>query len=128
MNEKLAIFGGKKTFDDSIECLKVRGMMVSFGNASGPLSDINVPKVIQPKGLYLVRPSMQQYLSTREELDEASKTMFEKISSGKVKIKIFKKYKKTSPKTMLLLIAFLLWILEGFGLDIGRVLGGGWRL
>ena len=50
-------------------------------------------EVIQPKGLYLVRPSMQQYLSTREELDEASKTMFEKISSGKVKIKIFKKYK-----------------------------------
>ena len=41
----------------------------------------------------IVRPSMQQYLSTREELDEASKTMFEKISSGKVKIKIFKKYK-----------------------------------
>ena len=84
---------GKKTFDGSIECLKTRGMMVSFGNASGPLSDINVPKVIQPKGLYLVRPSMQQYLSTREELDEASKTMFEKISSGKVKIKIFKRYK-----------------------------------
>ena len=84
---------GKKTFDGSIECLKVRGMMVSFGNASGPLSDINVPKVIQPKGLYLVRPSMQQYLSTRKELDEASRTMFEKISSGKVKIKIFKKYK-----------------------------------
>ena len=52
-----------------------------------------MPKVIQPKGLYLVRPSMQQYLSTREELDEASKTMFEKISSRKVKIKIFKKYK-----------------------------------
>ena len=66
--------------------------MVSFGNSSGPLSDINVPKVIQPKGLYLVRPSMQQYLSTREELDEASKTMIDKISSGKIKIKIFKKY------------------------------------
>ena len=84
---------GKDTLDGSIECLAIRGMMVSFGNASGPLSDINVPKVIQPKGLYLVRPSMQQYLSTREELDEASKTMFEKISSGKIKIKIFKKYK-----------------------------------
>ena len=71
----------------------MRGMMVSFGNASGPLSDINVPKVIQPKGLYIVRPSMQQYLSTREELNEASKIMFEKISSGKVKVEIFKKYK-----------------------------------
>ena len=84
---------GKDTLDGSIECLKVRGMMVSFGNASGPLSDINVPKMLQPKGLYLVRPAMQQYLSTKEELDEASKIMFEKISSGKVEINIFKKYK-----------------------------------
>ena len=84
---------GKDTLDGSIECLATRGMMVSFGNASGPLSDINVPKMLQPKGLYLVRPAMQQYLSTKEELDEASKIMFEKISSGKIKIKIFKKYK-----------------------------------
>jgi NADPH2:quinone reductase len=84
---------GKDTLDGSIECLAVRGMMVSFGNASGPLSDINVPKMLQPKGLYLVRPAMQQYLSTKEELDEASNIMFEKISSGKVKINIFKKYK-----------------------------------
>ena len=68
-------------------------MMVSFGNASGPLSEINVPKLIQPKGLYLTRPSMQQYLGTKEELDEGSKILFEKISSGKVKIEIFKEYK-----------------------------------
>ena len=84
---------GKDTLNGSIECLATRGMMVSFGNASGPLSEINVPKILQPKGLYLVRPAMQQYLSTREELDEASNIMFEKISSGKVKINIFKKYK-----------------------------------
>jgi NADPH:quinone reductase len=83
---------GKDTLEGSLKCLSTRGMMVSFGNASGPLSDINVPKMLQPKGLYLVRPAMQQYLSTKEELDEASKIMFEKISSGKVKIKIFKKY------------------------------------
>ena len=84
---------GKDTLEGSLESLSIRGMMVSFGNASGPLSDINVPKMMQPKGLYLVRPAMQQYLATRDELDEASKTMFEKISSGKIKIKIFKKYK-----------------------------------
>ena len=60
--------------------------MVSFGNASGPLSDINVPKMLQPKGLYLVRPAMQQYLSTKEELDEASKIMFEKIVLEKLKL------------------------------------------
>ena len=84
---------GRDTLNGSIECLATRGMMVSFGNASGPLSDINVPKMLQPKGLYLVRPAMQQYLSSKEELDEASKILFEKIISGKVKINIFKKYK-----------------------------------
>ena len=84
---------GKNTLEGSLECLSVRGMMVSFGNASGPLSDINVPKLIQPKGLYLTRPSMQQYLSTKEEIDEASKVLFEKVTSGKIKVEIFKEYK-----------------------------------
>ena len=67
--------------------------MVSFGNASGLLSEINVQKMIQPKGLFFTRPSMGQYLDTKNELDEASKMLFEKIESGKVKINIFKKYK-----------------------------------
>ena len=84
---------GKSTFEKSVKCLKERGMMISFGNASGALDPIDVPKSLQPKGLFFVRPSMGQYLHTREELDEASKTMFEKISSGKVKVEIFKKYK-----------------------------------
>ena len=84
---------GKNTLEGSLECLSIRGMMVSFGNASGPLSEINVPKLIQPKGLYLTRPSMQQYLSNKEDLEEASKILFEKVSSGKVKIEIFKEYK-----------------------------------
>ena len=84
---------GKSTFTKSLECLKTRGMMVSFGNASGALDPINVPKMLQPKGLFFVRPSMGQYLSTNEELEEAAKVLFEKISSGKVKIEIFNKYK-----------------------------------
>ena len=84
---------GKSTLESSLECLSVRGMMVSFGNASGPLADINVPKSLQPKGLYFIRPSMQHYLSTREEINEGAKILFEKIKSGKVKIEIFKKYK-----------------------------------
>ena len=84
---------GKSTFEKSLQCLKTRGMMVSFGNASGSLSPIDVTKMLQPKGLFFVRPSMGQYLSTDEELNEATKMLFEKISSGKVKIEIFKKYK-----------------------------------
>ena len=85
--------GGKHTFENSLKCLSVRGTMVSFGNASGALSPIDVPKLLQPKGLYFVRPSMQQYLNTREEINEGSKILFEKIGSGKIKIEIFKKYK-----------------------------------
>ena len=84
---------GKSTFEKSTQCLKIRGMMVSFGNASGALSPIDVPKTLQPKGLFFTRPSMGQYLSNSEELNEASKFLFEKISSKKVKVEIFKKYK-----------------------------------
>ena len=84
---------GKSTFEKSLECLRTRGMMVSFGNASGALDPINVPKMLQPKGLFFVRPAMGQYLGTKEELQEAAKVLFEKISSGKVNIEIFKEYK-----------------------------------
>ena len=84
---------GKSTFEKSCECLQVRGTMISFGNASGALNPIDVTKVLQPKGLYFVRPSMQQYLRNSEELNDAANMLFEKIISGKIKIKIYKKYK-----------------------------------
>ena len=84
---------GKNTFAGSIECLKIRGMMVSFGNASGPVSNIDVKKIIQPKGLYFTRPSMGQYLGTKDEIKEGADILFKKIKFGKVKIEIFKKYK-----------------------------------
>ena len=84
---------GKSTFESSIECLKMRGMMVSFGNSSGSLSNIDVKKMIQPKGLYFTRPSMGQYLGTNDELIEATNTLFNKINLGQIKVEIFKKYK-----------------------------------
>ena len=84
---------GKSTFEKSCECLQVRGTMISFGNASGTLDPINVSKILQPKGLYFVRPSMQQYLRNSDELNEAANMLFEKISSGKIKVEIHNKYK-----------------------------------
>jgi NADPH:quinone reductase len=83
---------GHDTLEGSLKSLKVRGTMVSFGNASGPLPEINVPKLIQPKGLYLTRPAMHLYLGTREELLAGAKVLFEKIESGVIKIEIFKRY------------------------------------
>jgi NADPH2:quinone reductase len=84
---------GQNTFEGSIKCLKIRGMMVSFGNSSGPVANIDVKKVIQPKGLYFTRPVMGQYLGTKDEIKEGANMLFEKVKLGKIKIEIFKKYK-----------------------------------
>ena len=83
---------GKKTFHGSIDCLKIRGMMVSFGNASGPLDPVEINKSIQPKGLYFTRPSGNHYTQTRQELQEAANKVFKMYKNKKIKIKIFKKY------------------------------------
>jgi len=84
---------GEKTFEDSISCLKNTGMMVSFGNASGPVKNIDVKKHIQPKSLFFTRPTGGHYFQTNELLSEAAEKLFEQIKYGKVKIEIFKKYK-----------------------------------
>ena len=89
---------GKNTFHKSLECLKTRGMMISFGNASGPLDPVNVPKDIQPKGLYLTRPSIAQYFTNQKELQEGANAVFEKVKFGKIKIKISKEYKLSDAK------------------------------
>ena len=84
---------GKNTFHKSIECLCTRGMMISFGNASGSLENIDVKKSIQPKGLYFTRPTMWHYLSTKDEIREGANKIFETIKLGKIKIEISKKYR-----------------------------------
>jgi len=83
---------GKNTFQGSIECLKPRGTMVSFGNASGPLDPLNVSKDIQPKSLFFTRPTMKDYYSTRDEMVEGAEELFKQVKFGKIKIKIFKEY------------------------------------
>ena len=84
---------GKSTYDKSIEFLKLRGTMVSFGNASGALDPIIVSKSLQPKCIYFVRPAMNQYFTNSDEIHEAASMLFKQISSGNVKIEIYKKYK-----------------------------------
>ena len=84
---------GKETFENSIECLKTRGMLISFGNSSGPVSNIDVKKMIQPKGLYFTRPSMGHYLETSDKIKEGADKLFDKVKSGQIKVEIFKKYK-----------------------------------
>ena len=83
---------GLKTFEGSIEVLKIRGMMVAFGNASGYVDTLDVKKHINAKGLFFTRPSIAHYTIEREELLESAKKVFNAFLSGKFKIEISKKY------------------------------------
>ncbi len=83
---------GVKTFKGSIETLKIRGMMVAFGNASGYVDTIDVKKDINTKGLFFTRPSIAHYTIKREELVESAKKVFDALINGKFKIEISKKY------------------------------------
>ena len=83
---------GLKTFEGSIEVLKIRGMMVAFGNASGYVDTIDVKKHINAKGLFFTRPSIAHYTIKREELLESAKKVFDAVLSGKFKIEISKRY------------------------------------
>ncbi len=84
---------GKKTYKDSIACLKTKGMMISFGNASGPLDPINVQKDIQAKSLFFTRPAGGHYFTEKRELQSAVDVMFEKVKFGKIKVDIFKEFR-----------------------------------
>ena len=67
--------------------------MVSFGNSSGPVKNVDVKKHIAPKSLFFTRPTLGHYFPNERLLNEAAEKLFEKIKYGKVKIEIFKKYK-----------------------------------
>jgi NADPH2:quinone reductase len=83
---------GQKTFDESIDCLAVRGTLVSFGSASGPVISIDPKKHMQPKGIFITRPSIAHYTVTRKELTDAANTVFDAVKNNKFKIKVFKRY------------------------------------
>ncbi len=84
---------GKSTWEGSLDCLRPLGMMVSFGNASGAVPPFN-PGILSQKGsLYLTRPTLFTYTASREDLEATSRSLFEVVKSGKVKIEITARYK-----------------------------------
>jgi NADPH2:quinone reductase len=83
---------GKDTFMDSLDCLAPLGMMASFGNASGAVTQFN-PGVLAQKGsLFLTRPTLVTYTASREALLGAARELFAIVKSGKVKIAINQTY------------------------------------
>jgi NADPH2:quinone reductase len=83
---------GKDTFQASLDSLAPRGMLVSFGNASGPVPAFE-PAILASKGsLYLTRPSLMAYVATRQELVESATALFDVVGRGIVKIEINQTY------------------------------------
>jgi NADPH2:quinone reductase len=83
---------GKDTWDRSLDCLAPLGVMVSFGNASGPVPPVNLG-VLGPKGsLYVQRPTLGTYLATREGAQQMAEELFAIVASGKVKIPVERRY------------------------------------
>ncbi len=83
---------GKDTFDDSLRCLRPRGLMVSFGNASGAVEPFR-PAVLAAKGsLYLTRPTLATYTASREKLVATTSEVFDVVGQGVVKVEINQTY------------------------------------
>lgn len=79
---------GQSTWIASLDSLKRRGLMVSFGNASGPVTGVNLGILNQKGGLYVTRPSLGVYVTNRAELDQASHALFDMILSGKLNVDV----------------------------------------
>lgn len=83
---------GSTTFHKSLDCLHPRGMMVSFGQSSGPIGEID-PLVLSQKGsLFLTRPNLAHYISDPEELRWRASDLFQWIAEGRLKLRIHRVY------------------------------------
>jgi NADPH2:quinone reductase len=83
---------GRETFLKSLDCLATRGLMVSFGNASGPPDPI-APGLLSQKGsLFLTRPTLFHYIAARADLESAAGELFDMVASGKVKVEIKQRF------------------------------------
>ena len=83
---------GKDTFTGSLDCLAPRGLMVSFGNASGAVPPFALSELAARGGLFITRPALGNYVSTRPELEACAQSLFDVVARGAVKIDIRQRY------------------------------------
>jgi len=84
---------GRDTFDISLDCLAPRGLMVSFGNASGPPAPLDLQILTQKGSLYVPRPTMATYTATTAELEQSSRDVFARVLNGDIRIEINQRYR-----------------------------------
>jgi NADPH:quinone reductase len=84
---------GKTTWEGSLDCLQPRGLMVSFGNASGPVAPVNLGILSTKGSLYVTRPTLNTHIASRADLVKRSNDLFNVVKSKKVKIETTARYK-----------------------------------
>ncbi len=84
---------GKDTFDRSLDCLRPLGLMVTYGNASGPVPPFNLGVLGAKGSLHITRPTLFTHLATRENTQAMADRLFAMVTSGKVVIKVDRRYK-----------------------------------
>ena len=77
---------GKTTWDGSLDCLQPRGLIASFGNASGPVPPVNIGILATKGSLYVTRPTLVTHIASRADLVERSNALFEVVRSNKVRV------------------------------------------
>jgi NADPH:quinone reductase len=83
---------GKDTWSGSLDCLSIRGMMVSFGNASGPVGNVDIGILTSKGSLYLTRPTLMHYTRDAKELQETANDFFAVVRTGAVKISVHQRF------------------------------------
>lgn len=83
---------GKDTFEGSLNCLRPRGMLVSFGQSSGTIPPVNLGILSQKGSLYVTRPTVFAYIATRAELEESANALFGVVQAGAVKVAVHQRY------------------------------------
>lgn len=86
---------GKDTFMDSLDCLRPLGIMVTYGNASGPVPPVSPLELSKRGSLFLTRPTLFNYIATRQALDAAARELFAVIKSRAVRVRIGQRYALT---------------------------------
>lgn len=79
---------GRSTFRDSLSCLRQRGMMVLYGQASGPVDPVDPQDLNRLGSLFLTRPTLFHYIAKREELERRARDLFGWLAKGDVKVRI----------------------------------------
>lgn len=83
---------GRDTWETSLDCLEPRGLMVSYGNASGPVSGVNLGILATKGSLFVTRPTLGTHVTTRDKVEAMSKELFAMVSSKKIRFEVDRSY------------------------------------